>query len=447
MSSKDVLLITAILALHFHSVSCFQSIPIMRRLWLSHSSGSSTLYSPLISLDTTALHIPDHVNQQSDDDPNCRNQGGRLSKSFHQKRQSKRRWSEDSVKVNPLLEHWLLDRQEEQVLVGHFQELKAYQKVKEDMHAELGREPSLGEWAFELQLSPAQLQQRIQVCHIAKQALISHNIKLVAHLAKSFLRFRPRELKTKKKEDLIQKGILGLSLAAERFDPTSGHKFSTYATYYIRNSFYEVESEDRPLMNIPKTELYRIRKEKQQAQDIADQLNLKPEVAQRFLMSTAPAIHNVVDGKEMFQSRVKSPDSGVLLSYHTRERVNSLLQELFEQLGPRRRAVMSLRYGVYLTADSSVEPHPWRCEEIAEHFHYKVRTVRQIIHESHKLLRTPENKMRLVEMLRELNDCSADSETLRLNRIVFNRFASRIEDKIKEDDSDDGNSLLGTPSL
>uniref|UniRef100_A0A7S4D9F1 RNA polymerase sigma-70 region 2 domain-containing protein n=1 Tax=Heterosigma akashiwo TaxID=2829 RepID=A0A7S4D9F1_HETAK len=435
----------------------------MRRLWLSHSSGSSTLYSPLISLDTTALHIPDHVNQQSDDDPNCRNQGGRLSKSFHQKRQSKRRWSEDSVKVNPLLEHWLLDRQEEQVLVGHFQELKAYEKVKEDMHAELGREPSLEEWAFQLQLSPTQLQQRIQACHVAKQALISHNIKLVAHLAKSFLRFRPRELKTKKKEDLIQKGILGLSLAAERFDPTSGHKFSTYATYYIRNSFYEVESEDGPLMNIPRNYVaYTLGTSQlvvppgftsdaaaddlknKKVQQIVDRLKLKPEVAQRLLMGTAPAIDDVVDGKEMFQSWIKSPNSGVLLSYHTRERINNLLQELFfEQLGPRQCAVMSLRYGVYLTADSLVDPQPWRFEEIAEYFHYKVSTVKTMVHRSHKRLRTPENRMRLMEMLRELDDCSVDSETLRLSRTIFNRFASRKEEA-KEDDSvdDDGDMLL-----
>eukprot|EP00639_Heterosigma_akashiwo_P002317 CAMPEP_0194590362 /NCGR_PEP_ID=MMETSP0292-20121207/21297_1 /TAXON_ID=39354 /ORGANISM="Heterosigma akashiwo, Strain CCMP2393" /LENGTH=68 /DNA_ID=CAMNT_0039447975 /DNA_START=31 /DNA_END=237 /DNA_ORIENTATION=- len=66
-----------------------------------------------------------------------------------------------------------------------------------------------------------------------------------------------------------------------------------------------------------------------------------------------------------------------------------------------------------------------------------------MVHRSHKRLRTPENRMRLMEMLRELDDCSVDSETLRLSRTIFNRFASRKEEA-KEDDSvdDDGDMLL-----
>jgi len=66
----------------------------------------------------------------------------------------------------------------------------------------------------------------------ARNRMVEANVALVAHLAR---RLRPEGC-TLSHADLVQEGVLGLIQAVERFDPSRGHRFSTYATWWIRGA-------------------------------------------------------------------------------------------------------------------------------------------------------------------------------------------------------------------
>ena len=73
----------------------------------------------------------------------------------------------------------------------------------------------------------------------AKDRMIKSNLRLVSTLAKKFLS-RIRYNPNLQQEDLLQEGIFGLNRAAEKFDPESGYKFSTYSYWWIRQSMQRI---------------------------------------------------------------------------------------------------------------------------------------------------------------------------------------------------------------
>jgi len=82
-------------------------------------------------------------------------------------------------------------------------------------------------WAAQAGLSPSQLRQALHRGHRARERMIQANLRLVVAVAKKYQR-RGLDLL-----DLVQEGSLGLERAVERFDPTRGFRFSTYAYWRI----------------------------------------------------------------------------------------------------------------------------------------------------------------------------------------------------------------------
>jgi RNA polymerase nonessential primary-like sigma factor len=124
-------------------------------------------------------------------------------------------------------------------LLNHAQELKygnqiqqmiQLQAIKEQLAATLGREPSQEEWATHTELSLNVLNRLIKQGNRARDKMVEANLRLVVSVAK---RYQHRGLSL---QDLIQEGSTGLIRAAEKFDPTRGYKFSTYATWWIRQA-------------------------------------------------------------------------------------------------------------------------------------------------------------------------------------------------------------------
>lgn len=141
--------------------------------------------------------------------------------------------------------HALLRSEEEVLLARQVQSMLAFEAVRDDLATQLQRDPSSDEWAAAVGLSAAELKRKMTRGHHAKKAMISSNLRLVIHIAK---RYQNRGLSF---QDLIQEGSLGLVRAVEKFDPEKGFKFSTYSTWWIKQSILRAIADQSRTIRLP----------------------------------------------------------------------------------------------------------------------------------------------------------------------------------------------------
>ncbi|MFZ9951782.1 MAG: sigma-70 family RNA polymerase sigma factor, partial [Vulcanococcus sp.] len=123
----------------------------------------------------------------------------------------------------------LLSHEQEITLGRQVQELMAIEEVREELTLRSGGEPpSDAQLAEAAGLTPQLLKKRLRAGQRAKERMVSANLRLVVSVAKKYTK-RNMELL-----DLIQEGTIGLVRGVEKFDPTRGYKFSTYAYWWIR---------------------------------------------------------------------------------------------------------------------------------------------------------------------------------------------------------------------
>ncbi|MHC5719944.1 MAG: sigma-70 family RNA polymerase sigma factor, partial [Nostoc sp.] len=117
----------------------------------------------------------------------------------------------------------LLTREQEIVFGKQVQQMMTLIDAKEALAKKLQREPNMSEWADKVEQSETDVQQTVAQGKRAKQKMIEANLRLVVAIAKKYQKRNMEFL------DLIQEGTLGLERGVEKFDPTRGYKFSTYA--------------------------------------------------------------------------------------------------------------------------------------------------------------------------------------------------------------------------
>ncbi|MEB3322443.1 MAG: sigma-70 family RNA polymerase sigma factor, partial [Synechococcaceae cyanobacterium] len=123
----------------------------------------------------------------------------------------------------------LLTHEQEITLGRQVQELMALEELREELTLRAGGQaPTREQLAAEAGLPPAVLRRRLQAGRRAKERMVAANLRLVVSVAKKYTK-RNMELL-----DLIQEGTIGLVRGVEKFDPTRGYKFSTYAYWWIR---------------------------------------------------------------------------------------------------------------------------------------------------------------------------------------------------------------------
>jgi RNA polymerase primary sigma factor len=346
--------------------------------------------------------IDEFLEPQSDEDDA---KSGKAAKSRRRTQSKKKHYTEDSIRLylQEIGRIRLLRADEEIELARKIADLLELERVRERLSERLERDPYDSEWAAEVQLPLPAFRYRLHVGRRAKDKMVQSNLRLVVSIAKKYMN---RGLSF---QDLIQEGSLGLIRAAEKFDHEKGYKFSTYATWWIRQAITRAIADQSRTIRLPVHLYETISRIKKTTKLLSQEMGRKPteeEIATRmemtieklrFIAKSAqlPISLETPIGKEedsrlgdFIESDGETPEDQV-----SKNLLREDLEKVLDSLSPRERDVLRLRYGL---DDGRMKT----LEEIGQIFNVTRERIRQIEAKALRKLRHPNRNSVLKEYIR-----------------------------------------------
>ena len=168
----------------------------------------------------------------------------------------------------------LLTNEQEITLGRQVQGLMALDQLQAELKVSTGQTPLPEDLAQAAGLTLLQLKKKLKIGHRAKERMVAANLRLVVSVAKKYTK-RNMELL-----DLIQEGTIGLVRGVEKFDPTRGYKFSTYAYWWIRQGITRAIAEKSRAIRLPIHITEMLNKLKKGQRELSQELARTPSVTE-----------------------------------------------------------------------------------------------------------------------------------------------------------------------
>lgn len=362
------------------------------------------IYEELTALDIEIEHTPLEIEEEEDEDEFVEIDLDELSLSSMDVEDIKEEELMDvetlppTIRVDDPVKMYLKD-------IGRIPLLNAEEEVNLAMRVEVGKhaKEELDGYKKEGIEIPdqerVQLEQMLEDGLIAKERLIEANYRLVVSIAKKYVSRGMQFL------DLIQEGNMGLIRAVDKFDYEKGFKFSTYATWWIRQAITRAVADQARTIRIPVhmvetiNKLVRIQRQLVQelrreptAEEIGEKMGITAERVQQIQKTAQEPISlEAPVGEEEDSSLgdfISDPNALNPHDYSVNEWVKDALNEVLQTLTDREERVLRLRYGL-------LDGKTHTLEEVGKEFGVTRERIRQIEGKALRKLRQPSRQKKL----------------------------------------------------
>jgi RNA polymerase nonessential primary-like sigma factor len=259
----------------------------------------------------------------------------------------------------------LLSHEQEITLGRQVQELMAIEEQREELRLRAGGEdPTDDQLAEAAGITSQQLKKRLRSGQRAKERMVAANLRLVVSVAKKYTK-RNMELL-----DLIQEGTIGLVRGVEKFDPTRGYKFSTYAYWWIRQGITRAIAEKSRTIRLPIHITETLNKLKKGQRELSQELGRTPTVTElaEFVELPEEEVKDLLCRARQpvsLETKVGDGDDTELLDLLAAdgtqpeelvdgECLRSDMRDLLDQLPELQCRVLKMRYGIGLEEPMSL---------------------------------------------------------------------------------------------